>query len=52
MYKTLGAAALVVASAFVAPPARAVGDFGPDTCLDGFVWREACGAGDHVCVAP
>lgn len=27
----------------------AVCDFGPDTCLPGFVWREAF-AGDHVCV--
>lgn len=32
--------------------AFAVGDFGPDTCLDGFVWREASGTSDHVCVAP
>lgn len=32
--------------------ALAVGDFGPDTCLDGFVWREACGASDHACVSP
>ncbi|WP_151898950.1 hypothetical protein [Nitrosospira lacus] len=27
----------------------AVCDFGPDTCLPGFVWREAFN-GDHVCV--
>ncbi|KAH0545391.1 hypothetical protein FGG08_000532 [Glutinoglossum americanum] len=27
------------------------GDFGPDTCLEGWVWREAV-AGDHVCVTP
>lgn len=25
--------------------------YGPDTCLDGFVWRDAF-AGDHVCVTP
>lgn len=25
--------------------------FGPDTCKDGFVWREAIG-NDHVCVSP
>lgn len=25
--------------------------YGPDTCQDGFVWREAF-AGDHVCVIP
>lgn len=31
-------------------PAFAIGDFGPDTCMEGLVWREACGAGDHVCV--
>ena len=27
------------------------GAYGPDTCLPGFVWREAV-AGDHVCVTP
>jgi hypothetical protein len=26
-------------------------DYGPDTCLQGYVWREAT-AGDHVCVTP
>ncbi|MES2938788.1 MAG: hypothetical protein V4864_13965 [Pseudomonadota bacterium] len=26
--------------------------YGPDTCNPGFVWREACGPGDHVCVTP
>jgi hypothetical protein len=26
-----------------------IGDFGADTCLEGYVWREAF-AGDHVCV--
>lgn len=31
--------------------ALAVGDFGPDTCVDGFVWREATGPQDHVCVS-
>lgn len=39
---TLAAAAL---------PAVADGDYGPDTCLNGYVWREAVNA-DHVCVAP
>jgi hypothetical protein len=29
----------------------AAGDWGPDTCLDGFVWREAAPT-DHVCVTP
>jgi hypothetical protein len=33
-------------------PALGIGDFGPDTCIEGFVWREACGPSDHVCVAP
>lgn len=30
----------------------AIGDFGSDTCMDSYVWREACGPGDHVCVTP
>jgi hypothetical protein len=29
--------------------ARAGGDYGPDTCLTGWVWRDAF-PGDHVCV--
>jgi len=29
----------------------ATGDFGPDTCLQGYVWREAI-PNDHVCVLP
>jgi hypothetical protein len=32
-----------------ATAAHATCDFGPDTCLPGFVWREAF-PGDHVCV--
>jgi PASTA domain len=28
-----------------------VGAYGPDTCLQGYVWREAF-QGDHVCVTP
>ncbi|WP_194853099.1 hypothetical protein [Nocardia sp. SYP-A9097] len=31
--------------------ANAGGDYGPDTCLEGYVWREANSA-DHVCVKP
>ncbi|CAI4214407.1 unnamed protein product [Parascedosporium putredinis] len=31
--------------------ALAACDYGPDTCLQGYVWREAF-AGDHVCVPP
>lgn len=33
----------------VTGPALAGGDYGPDTCLQGWVWREAF-SGDHVCV--
>lgn len=49
----LVAAALSIAAALASPatPARADGDFGPDTCLNGFVWREAVPT-DHVCVTP
>src|SRR5437660_9328956 len=28
----------------------AFAQFGPETCKPGFVWREACGPNDHVCV--
>ncbi|MFE3195050.1 hypothetical protein ACFXHA_39010 [Nocardia sp. NPDC059240] len=31
--------------------ANAGGDYGPDTCQEGYVWREA-NAADHVCVTP
>lgn len=31
--------------------ANAGGDYGPDTCQEGYVWREA-NAADHVCVKP
>jgi len=42
---------IAAALALTAPAALADGDFGPDTCLNGFVWREAV-ATDHVCVTP
>jgi hypothetical protein len=29
-----------------------IGDFGLDTGMEGFVWREACGPSDRVCVPP
>jgi hypothetical protein len=49
------AALLVVvltAAAFAAPAAWSAGaDYGPDTCLNGFVWRGAF-RGDVVCVTP
>ncbi len=37
----------------VSGPGLTAGDCtsGPDTCIQGFVWREA-GPGDHVCVPP
>lgn len=34
-----------------ATPAQAGGAYGPDTCRQGYVWREAF-PGDHVCVTP
>ncbi|MFI2434320.1 hypothetical protein [Streptomyces sp. NPDC018693] len=43
-----GVAALPAAAADVAAQ---VGDFGPDTCRQGYVWREAR-PGDRVCVEP
>lgn len=33
------------------PPAAPPLPYGPDTCNDGFVWRDAI-PGDHVCVTP
>lgn len=46
-------AALTVAAAMptAAAPAARGGDYGPDTCLNGFVWREVVSS-DHVCVMP
>jgi hypothetical protein len=34
-----------------APPSPTPGTYGPDTCIQGYVWREAI-ANDHVCVTP
>ncbi|MFC4533363.1 hypothetical protein [Sphaerisporangium dianthi] len=49
----LGLAVAAVAGLSVTVPATsasaASGDFGPDTCREGFVWREARPS-DHVCV--
>ena len=42
---TLAALTLVVSAG------AASGDYGPDTCLNGFVWRDAV-PNDHVCVTP
>jgi hypothetical protein len=43
-----------LASSRVAPPPRNVTVPGMnwDACSQGYVWREACGASDHVCVPP
>jgi hypothetical protein len=40
---------VAASSLFGAPTASAAGDYGPDTCLEGYVWRDAV-ANDHVCV--
>ena len=49
---SLSAAALGALGAFAAPPASADPlPYGPDTCIQGFVWRDGR-AGDHVCVTP
>jgi hypothetical protein len=45
---------LVLALGGIGSPATAFADplpYGPDTCIQGFVWREA-GPGDVVCVTP
>jgi hypothetical protein len=49
--RQLAAAAAGLALAAVAAPAMGAGDYGPDTCLNGYVWREATPS-DHVCVSP
>ena len=50
-----GLAAFTAALAIVVIPlgskASAVGDSGPDTCLEGYTWRAAIST-DHVCVTP
>jgi hypothetical protein len=43
--------AAVAIAAGAAEQGLADGDFGPDTCLNGYVWREARPT-DHVCVTP
>jgi hypothetical protein len=50
--RILPVSAAVVAAAAVAPlPPASAQPFGPDTCINGFVWREAA-PGDNVCVTP
>jgi hypothetical protein len=43
--------AAVASGIAVAPTAAAAGPYGPDTCKQGYVWREAIPS-DHVCVTP
>lgn len=47
-----GAAAGFALSLLILAPHAAWprGDFGPETCMEGYVWREACGPSDKVCV--
>src|ERR1051326_5963111 len=46
---TTALVAAVLAGAGLSAPRT--GDFGPDTCLNGYVWGEATSS-DHVCVTP
>jgi hypothetical protein len=43
--------AIALAASLAAAPVRAQLPYGPDTCSQGYVWREAF-PGDHVCVVP
>ncbi len=49
----LASAAAIVATAIVIPPPAQADPlpYGPDTCIQGYVWREAR-TGDTVCVTP
>jgi hypothetical protein len=42
---------LILVSSFLTTSAFAQLPYGPDTCLQGYVWREAF-LNDHVCVTP
>jgi hypothetical protein len=46
----LSVAGPIAATAFV-PTIAVAQDYGPDTCREGYVWREAF-PGDHICVRP
>jgi hypothetical protein len=49
---TMAAPALALAAVVATAPAPAVAQpYGPDTCIQGYVWREAR-PGDTVCVTP
>ena len=47
----LAAAVAALALAAIAAPALGAGNYGADTCLQGYVWRGAIPT-DHVCVTP
>ena len=49
--RTLAVAGAALALAAIAAPAIATGDYGAQTCLNGYVWREAVPT-DRVCVTP
>ncbi|MEU3620677.1 hypothetical protein ABZ725_51860 [Streptomyces sp. NPDC006872] len=50
--RIIAAAAIAATAASLSQAApAAAGEFGPDTCRQGFVWREAV-PGDRVCVTP
>lgn len=44
-------AAVLLGALISAPHISATGNYGPDTCLQGWVWRQAIPT-DHVCVTP
>jgi hypothetical protein len=48
---TAAAAGLAVLATLAGGAVAAADDYGPDTCLMGYVWREATPT-DHVCVSP
>ena len=47
----IGACAVVMLAGLSGADARPPLPYGPDTCISGFVWREAIPV-DHVCVTP
>ena len=49
--RRLAVAAAALALAAIAAPALGAGNYGADTCLEGYVWRGAIPT-DHVCVTP
>ena len=58
MHRTIKALAIAALVLIATAGAVSVGtssasaqDYGPETCLQGYVWREAT-PGDHVCVTP